>query len=106
MTVRRRPKKRNGETTMNYDKKEESVKNIISQSGVSDIAALLYIDMAMHSHEGKFLASVRTLSRRHKRTNDTIIECMTTLASKDLIEYKLMEGRRKSENEYYVIFKN
>ena len=91
--------------TMDYDKKQESVKNIIAQSGVSDIAALLYIDMAMHSHEGKFLASVRTLSKRHKRTNDTIIECMTTLASKDLIEYKLMEGRRKSENEYYVIFK-
>ena len=90
---------------MDYDKKEESVKNIISQSGVSDIAALLYIDMAMHSHEGKFLASVRTLSKRHERTYDTIIDCMSSLANKDLIEYKLMEGKRKGDNEYYVTFK-
>jgi hypothetical protein len=91
---------------MDYDKKQESVKNIIAQSGVSDIAALLYIDMAMHSHEGKFLASIRTLSQRHKRPQDAIAESMTALANKNLIEYRLTPGKKRGDSEYYVIFKN
>ena len=89
---------------MNFDKKQESVKNIISETGVSDIAALIYIDMLMHSDQGKFLASVRTLSRRHNKPIDVITESMTALQYQNLIQYRLSIGRRKGDNEYYVIF--
>jgi len=105
MTVRRRPKKGMEKQPMDYDKKQESVKNIIVKKGVSEKAALIYIDMAMHSHKGKFLASARTLSRRHNRPYEKIAEIMNVLVKHDLIEYRLDKASKEGDNEYFVTFK-